>query len=153
MPCDVGYRTYVALSIPVPKPLVFKKKVEAPKIDAKLLQDIGEEDSAFAEWLSRLSDADVKKLLEQALKKAKKHVKNSGRVTFTIDSGCLEAKATYTNASEQGEVEGITDEVTARFQIEVLAMVADILDYETRITEVKVKNEAPRLLLEGEKHE
>ncbi len=145
MPCDIGYRSYVSVPLPVPKPLQFRKKAQAPKIDVDLLRNIGEEDNEFVEWLR---DLDIDRLLKKALANSVASVSGSSRVRFEIKDGNVVAKATYTNITEQRDVEGIAGAVMERFQMESLALIAQLLDYETRL--VKKKN---GWFLECEKHD
>ena len=151
MPCDLGYRSYMEVKIPAPQPLKFKKKIEAPKIDAELLRNIGEENSEFVEFLQ---DLDIGPLLEKALKLARQNIKNSNKIKFFIQNGSLQAEASYKSDSEKEAIERITAEVAARFQMEVLAIVLEILEYETSVTKEKNKGgQAGAIVLEGEKHE
>ena len=147
MPCDLGYKSFSRATVPVPKPLAFKKRAAAPKVDAELMERIGQDDPAFVEWVDEL---DVAPLLEQALAKTLAAVGGSP-VKFSIVDGGLAAEATYKDGAEKERAEAVADRVSARWQMEVLAIVAQLLDFETSVTVTREGgNEV--IMLEGEKH-
>lgn len=148
MPCDLGYKNFTSVTIPVPKPLAFKKKTVAPKVDAELMERIGQDDPDFIEWMNEL---DTAALLELALAKARPAIGGKMPVEFTVSAGGLSATATYKNDAEKAQVEEIADRVGRRWQMEVLAIVAQLLDFETTITVTKVGGQEV-ITLEGEKH-
>ena len=150
MPCNIGYKEYSRIKIPASQPQEFKEKTGPPKIDADLLAKIGETDSKFLEWLEEL---DILPLLEESLLRALAKVKESNLVSFTlINEGFLEANAKYTGSVQKKKIENITGLVFERFQIEVLGVVAQLLDYEIYIYEVTI-NGKKSYVLEGEKIE
>jgi len=147
MPCNIGYRVYAPIKIPAPVPQEFKSKTEAPKIDAELLDRLGETDPEFCEWLKEL---DIKALLEQALKKALSKVKIPNSLKIQVsDSGYLEAQASYTSEAQKAKLEKLSAKVASQFQLEVMKMIAELLDYETAVTEDKNGG----WVIEGEKNE
>lgn len=147
MPCDLGYKSFSRVTMPVPKPLAFKKRASAPKVDAELMERIGQDDPAFLEWMDEL---DAAPLLEQALKKALA-ADDASPVTFSIAGGGLTAEATCKDDAEKARAEEIADRVGRRWQMEVLAIVAELLDFETSLSAVRQDgNEI--IMLEGEKH-
>lgn len=132
MPCDFGYRSYAKVVIPAPLPQDFSVKSEAPEIDADLLEKLGVEDPEFVEWAR---DLNAKPLLEEALKRALAKT-DTGGVDFTVgNDGMLEARGSFTSASEKKKLEAATQKVTNRWQMETLGIVAELLDYTTTITE------------------
>lgn len=145
MPCDLGYKNVSAVVVPAPQPLQFKKRVTAPKVDAELLELIGQQDQTFVDWMNELDNGP---LLALALQRTLAEVGDTGPVSFSTDGGGLSAEAKYVGSAAKARVERIADEVGRRWQIEVLATVAQLLDYETQITETK----GGVLKLEGEKH-
>lgn len=147
MPCDIGYRVYAPIKIPAPVPQEFESKTEAPKIDAELLDRLGETDPEFCEWLKEL---EIKPLLKQALAKALAKVKVPKTLKLQIsDSGYLEAKASYTSSAQKAKLENLSAQVADQFQLEVMKMIAALLDYEIAVTEDKNGG----WVIEGEKHE
>lgn len=71
MPCNIGYKTYVPVRIPQPKPQTLKKKMPAPKVDQDLLNKLGVDDPGFVTWIDKL---DTKPLLEEALKRPREEL-------------------------------------------------------------------------------
>jgi hypothetical protein len=145
MPCDLGYKNVSRVTVPAPQPLLFKKRVEAPKVDAELLELIGQQDQTFVDWMNELDNGP---LLALALERALAEVGDTDPVSFSTDGGGLSAEAKYVGSAAKAKVEKIADKVGRRWQIEVLATVAQLLDYDTQITETK----GGVLKLEGEKH-
>ena len=148
MPCDLGYKSFNRVTIPAPSPLTFKKKVAAPKPDAELMERIGQDDPEFVEWMN---DLDASPLSAKALEKALTAYGNTFPVDFTIENGDLAAKAKYRTAADKEIVEKIVDRVGRLWQAEVLAIVAQLLDFETQITVTK-DGDGEIVMLEGEKH-
>ena len=145
MPCDLGFRSFTEVRIRPPKPLQFRKKVEAPKIDARLLRDIGEEDSEFARWLK---DLDVNPMLVKALKQTLAKTPGSGALKFSIKNGNLTASASFRTEAQKRGLERTANAVGERFQMETLKMVAELLGYEVRLVE-----KYGGFILEGERHD
>ena len=148
MPCDLGYKNVSRVTIPAPQPLTFKKRIDAPAIDAELLELIGQDDPGFVEWIS---DLDGAPLLAAALEKALAGFGNASPVDFSTDGGGLSATAKYRTAADKARVEKIVDRVGRLWQAEVLAIVAQLLDFETQITVMKEGGQEV-VMLEGEKH-
>lgn len=148
MPCDLGYKSFTSVTVPVPKPLAFKKKTAAPKVDAELMERIGQDDPAFVEFMNELETG---ALLRQALDAALAETGPVSPVTFTVEPGGLSATATYKNEAERERVEAIADKVGRRWQMEVLAIVAQLIDFETKISVVRTGGREV-ITLEGEKH-
>lgn len=66
-------------------------------------------------------------------------------------AGRLVITSTYTSASEKKRLEAMSAKLGERFQMEVLAIVAQLLNYHTQITQEE-KGGSTILVLEGEKH-
>lgn len=147
MPCDLGFKSYSRVDVPVPQPTVLKKRYAAPAVDAELLRLIGQDDAAFVEWINEL---DTSPLLQKALDAALAATKAKG-VTFSVDAAGLSAQATCTGDAEKRRAEKAIEKVSRRWQIEVLAVVAQLLDFETQVTVSKADGQDV-LMLEGEKH-
>lgn len=146
MPCDLGYRNYSRIRIPAPQPKELKTKSEAPKIDADLLAKIGEDDTAFLEWMRELN---IEPLLQEALRRAIKVAGPTKRITFYIAAnGDLIATAKYLNDREKKKLEEQIQTITNGWQMEVLSIAAELLDYEV----VKTESNGS-FTVEGEKHE
>lgn len=146
MPCDIGYRTWAELTIPKPTFQKFKKKVAPPKVDADLLEKIGEDDPAFLDWLDGL---DVQSLLKEALKRARKQVRGASNLNCSVlTDGSLVLSGKYQDENKRSRLEQLSERISRRYQIEVLAIVAELLDYDILITDC-----GDTLILEGEKHQ
>jgi hypothetical protein len=144
MPCDIGYRNVTRVRIPVPQPQKFKSKSKAPKVDADLLAKLGQDDPEFLDWLTGL---DIKPLIEEALKRALAKV-DGGGVGFSIGrGGDLVAEAEYRNDKAKKKIEKAVASVSARWQMEVLGVVAQLLDFAFVIR----ASGSGSLTLEGEK--
>ncbi len=148
MPCDLGFKSYSRVDVPVPQPMTLKKRYAAPQVDAELLQLIGQDDRAFVEWIGEL---DIGPLLQQALDAALAQKGQVPGARFGVDAGGLTVDATCRNDTEKRRVEKAVDKVSRRWQVEVLAIVAKLLDFETQVTVSKVDGREV-LMLEGEKH-
>ncbi len=132
MPCDIGYKGYARVEIPVPEPQRFDVKSEAPAIDADLLEKLGIEDPDFLEWVSGL---DRRPLLEEALKRALIRADTSG-LDFMVDNrGMLQAKGSYVSPAQKKQLEKVSAAVADRWQFEILGIVAELLDYTVTITQ------------------
>lgn len=130
MPCDIGYKTYVPVRIPQPKPQTFKKRMPAPKVDQDLLEKLGTDDPQFLGWVVELN---IKPLLEEALKRTLA-IQSSGNIRFTIDeNGNISAESSYLNSREKNEIEKITKKIFDRWQMEVLKIVTQLLGYDANI--------------------
>ncbi|MEK7654282.1 MAG: hypothetical protein AAB345_03300 [Patescibacteria group bacterium] len=146
MPCDIGYRSWAVITIPKPTYQKFKKKVSPPKVDTDLLSKIGEDDPEFLDWLNGL---DVQPLLKEALKRAKKQVRGSSSLRCSVlADGSLVMTGKYADSRKRGNLENLSEDISRRYQMEVLAIVAELLEYDIRITE-----RGDTLILEGEKHQ
>ncbi len=130
MPCNIGYKTYIPVRIPQPKPQTFKKKMPAPKVDQDLLEKLGTDDPQFLGWITELN---TKPLLEEALKRTLT-VQSSGNISFTIDeNGNVAAESSYLSSREKNEIEKTTNKVLDRWQMEVLKIVTQLLGYDANI--------------------
>lgn len=67
MPCDIGYKSIARIRVKPRMPSIFKERVEAPKIDKELSDNMGVDDAEFLEWASEL---DTTPLLNEALRRA-----------------------------------------------------------------------------------
>lgn len=67
MPCDIGYKNIARIRVKPRMPSMFKERVESPKIDKELLDNMGVDDAEFLEWVSEL---DTTPLLNEALRRA-----------------------------------------------------------------------------------
>lgn len=148
MPCDIGFKSYARAVIPISAPLAFKKRTTAPAVDAELMALIGQEDPAFVEWFNEL---DASPLLNQALAQALAAIGNTSPVSFTVKDSGLSATASYRTAAEKTRAEQIADRVGLRWQAETLAIVAQLLDFET-VVSVSMVDGREAVMLEGEKH-
>jgi hypothetical protein len=144
MPCNVGYRSISRTKIKQPQPETIRSETQAPQINAELLERLGQEDQQFAEWLQEL---EVGPLLTEALTRALNTVDDTAGVSFAIsDAGRLTAKATVNKRARKQRLQKIIDRVVARWQMEVIGIVAELIDYEIKIT-----TDGDALVLEGEK--
>ncbi len=133
MPCNIGYKTYAPIRIPQPQK--FKKKMPAPKIDQELLDKIGVNDPEFLSWM--IQELDVKPLLQEALKKALDACPTKAVEFSVTDDGYIAAEGQYKSREGLRRVEAATGRVLNRWQIEVLATVAQLLGYDTQISETE----------------
>ncbi|OGN06508.1 MAG: hypothetical protein A3B86_03615 [Candidatus Yanofskybacteria bacterium RIFCSPHIGHO2_02_FULL_38_22b] len=132
MPCNIGYKSIARVQIPAPQPQTFKAKADAPKIDADLLAKLGSEDEEFSEWLTELN---TEPLLKEALKRALSKLSIKGIELSVNDKGELEAKGSYVDAKEKKNLSETFSRVSERWQFEILGIVAELLDYEVKITQ------------------
>jgi hypothetical protein len=144
MPCNVGYRSISRTKIKQPQPETIRSETQAPQIEAELLERLGQDDQQFAEWLQELK---VNPLLTEALTRALKTIDDTAGVSFTIsDAGRLTTKATVNKRTQKQRLQKIIDSVVARWQMEVIGIVAELIDYDIKIT-----TDDGVLVLEGEK--
>lgn len=149
MPCDIGYRNYARVAIPMPNPQDFKSRNQAPQVDADLMEKIGVNDQEFLSWLQEL---DIRPLLSEALKRALSKI-DKGKLDFKVTSdGYLEARGSYIDAAEKKRLGKLAGQVAGQFQMEVLQIVAQLLDYETSLVRTQAEgNDVWKL--QGEKNE
>lgn len=143
MPCNIGYKSYSRIRIPAPQPQKFKSKAKAPEVDAELMTRLGQDDPQFAEWLNELN---IASLLTEALRRALART-DGGNVEFSIaKNGDLVAEAEYKSERSRKKIEKAVASISARWQMEVLCIIAELLDFRAVITTV-----GSSLILEGEK--
>lgn len=144
MPCNIGYKEVARTTIPKPVAKKFRAKVDAPKIDRELLNKIGEEDMVFVDWINNL---DILPLLQEGLGRAQNSVKAPDKTTVKINSdGSLDINADYDSDRGKRNLESFTNKLSGRFQMQILGIVAELLDYTIEISQDKNS-----LVLEGEK--
>ena len=143
MPCNLGYRSVAKARLAAPKPVTFESRQPAPEIDPELLERLGVSDPVFADWVRGL---DPTALLEKALERAIEAVGPSG-VELAIRGGELAARTTVRNDAERSRARRAIDQVARRWQVEVLRVVAEVLDYEVSLSEEADGS----LVIEGEK--
>lgn len=142
MPCNIGYKSYTEVKIPTPQPEIIRKRAQKPDLDADLMAKLGVNDPAFLGWLQEL---DTNPLLVEALKRALQAT-NPTMVTVTLTSeGVLETVATVRSSREKKQAANEIAAVVARWQMEILAIVAQLLDYCTTM-----RQENDGWILEGE---
>ncbi|MBI2030968.1 hypothetical protein HYT05_05075 [Candidatus Kaiserbacteria bacterium] len=142
MPCDIGFKSYAKITIPVPTPQTFSARFEAPNIDTDLLEKLGVEDPEFLAWAKEL---DQRPLLEEALKRALAKM-DAGGIDFIVNAdGMLEAKGSFTTTSEKKWLSEKASAVSDRWQFEILGIVTQLLDYTVNITQ-----KGDELILEAE---
>ena len=146
MPCDIGYKSYARVRVPVPEPQELREEIKPPEIDTDLLDKLGEDDPEFLGWLQGL---DIKPLLEEALRQTIAKIGDLGINVFISDNGYLVVRSTFRTEEEKRKIERSVTRFSNQFQMEVLAIVAQLLDYDTQIRNESVSN---NLVLEGEKH-
>lgn len=150
MPCDIGYKSYTRVRIPEPTTQKFKQKLDAPSIDADLLEKLGIDDPTFLEWAEEL---DIKPLLREALKRARGKTDVNGDIRLMInDAGQLVASARYRTPGEGRSIERQVGRIYGQFQFEVLGVVAELLGYEFVIKR-EISPDGETFTLEGEKHD
>lgn len=142
MPCNIGYRETFKATVAVPKPQAFRARGKAPRVDRELLKRIGVEDSEFAAWFREL---DVIPLLKVALDRTRQQVDTQGMQLSITPKGLMAIDAPYRRESQRARLAARTDRVLERWSFEVLAIVAQVLGYETRLTQ------SPALTLQAEK--
>lgn len=146
MPCNIGYKEVARITVPKPVAKKFKAKVDAPGIDQELLNKIGEEDQAFVEWINEM---DINPLLNEALKRAMVFVTLGGSVKINVNAdGSLEISGSYSNDDGRKKLESYTEKLSDRYQMEVLGIVAELLEYK-----IDISQNGDELVLEGEKHQ
>lgn len=147
MPCDIGYRSVAKAKVTAPEPQSFEARVGPPELDADLLEKLGQEDPVFADWLREL---DTGPLLGKALERALRAVRAPKGFELAIRNGRLSVRTTTRSASERTEARRVVSQVGARWQMEVLRVVAELLEFEVVLQSVK-ENGDDLLVLEGEK--
>lgn len=143
MPCDIGYKSYSRVRIPAPQPQRFKSKAKAPKVDAELMARIGQDDPQFVEWMDEL---DIAPLLQAALERALAQVDGAGVGFSVAKNGDLIAQAEYKTDRAKKKMEKAVEGVSARWQMEVLGVIAQLLDFR-----IDIAAAGSSLTLEGEK--
>lgn len=145
MPCNIGYKSYARVQIPAPQAKKFKSRAKAPKVDAELMARLGQIDPVFVEWMNEL---DIAPLLNEALQRALIKVGGDGVEFSVADNGDLIAKAEYKSDRARKKIEQVTAAVSARWQMEVLGVIAQLLGF-AFVIEGKG---ADSFSLTGEKH-
>ena len=149
MPCDIGYKDISRIRVKPKLPQEFKEKIKAPKPDKGLLDNLGIDDAIFLEWVSGL---DINPLLNEALKRALKAVGDIGKVEFRITNGELEISSKYMDAKEKRGIESIAKNISERFQLETIGIIAQLLDYTIEFSE-RAAGSNKFMTVEGEKEE
>ena len=147
MPCDIGYRSVAKAKVAAPEPQTFEARVGPPELDADLLGKLGQEDPVFAEWLSEL---DTGPLLEKALERTLQAIRAPKGFELAIRDGRLAARTTARTAAERAEARRVVSTVGERWQVELLRLVAELLELQVEVQSVR-ENGDPVLVLEGEK--
>lgn len=142
MPCYLGYRSIITLNLPIEQPETLREETKASSIDRELMDKIGEPE--FLQWLAGL---DIQPLLGEALKRALAKVKTDG-IKFALKGQFLQAEGTYVGQKQKGKMQAVINRVFSQFQMEILGIVAQLLDYE-----VVMFIENNTVVLEGEKME
>ncbi|MGC4115617.1 MAG: hypothetical protein QM765_13640 [Myxococcales bacterium] len=147
MPCDIGYRSVAKAKVAAPEPQAFEARLSPPELDEDLLEKLGQEDPVFAEWLRELDSGPlVAKALEQALQA----VRAPKGFEFAVRAGRLAVRSETRSASERFEALRVVSRVGERWQLEVLRIVAELLEFEVEL-QATTENGAQLLVLEGEK--
>ncbi|KKT81913.1 MAG: hypothetical protein A3B99_04500 [Candidatus Yanofskybacteria bacterium RIFCSPHIGHO2_02_FULL_44_12b] len=150
MPCDIGYKQVSRVTIPRPIPKKFTAEIKPPSIDRDLLAKIGEEDEAFLYWIN---DLDIRPLLQEALRRTVSASGSLKGLKIDVNSdGSLKIEGSYNNEKDKGSLERLTKQLSDRFQMDVLAIVAELLDYQIQVSWKEEDGETV-LVLEGEKHQ
>ncbi len=149
MPCDIGYRSVSRARLPDPAPQTFESRATAPAVDAELLDRLGQDDPAFLGWLR---DLEAGPLLATALERALAASTPLAfpSMQFAIRGGALAARATTRNDAERVRAEETAAAVSKRWQIEVLRMVAELLDFVVTVSRAR-ENGRDIWVIEGEK--
>jgi len=140
MPCDIGYRSVASATIAA-KPETLESRAAAPGIDQELLDRLGQDDPTFLGWLDTI---DIDALLGRALDRARE-AQDTGGAEFRIDNGALASRISVTGS--RAAAAAVVAAFTRRWQLEVLGVVCELLDFE-----VEISARAGGLFLEGEKH-
>lgn len=143
MPCDIGYKSVSRGRVEAAPPLAYENRTAPPEVDADLLASLGVDDPVFADWIREL---DTAPLLEQALERTLAAVGAPPDARLTIENGQLAARATAPDAARLDRTRRALDELARRWQLEVLGVVAELLDYD-----VSLARAGEALVLEGEK--
>jgi hypothetical protein len=121
MPCDLGYRSRADVRIQAPSKEPVQSRTKALDLDAELADRLGEEDPAFLDWLVEL---DAGPLLEKALERALAALQPGPSFSFRIANGTLAG-----STSVAAGAEAVFERVAARWQLELLGIAGEILDY------------------------
>ncbi len=142
MPCNIGYKSFATIKIPVPEPQTFKAESEAPDIDADLLAKLGQEDPDFVEWVREL---DSRPLLEEALKRASAGL-DIKLLRFNVNSkGMLEAEGKFVTAADKKRLSNAAAKISERWQLEILGIVTELMEYTAEI-----RQDGEELILEAQ---
>ncbi len=147
MPCDIGYRSVAKAKVASPEPQAFEARVAPPELDADLLQKLGQEDPVFADWLAEL---DAGPLLGKALERTLQAVRAPAGFELAVRGGRLALRTTVRSAADRAEARRVASSAGERWQVEVLRIVAELLDFEVELRSQSGEG-GPVLVLEGEK--
>jgi hypothetical protein len=147
VPCDIGYRSVAKAKVATPEPQAFEARVAPPELDADLLEKLGQEDPVFADWLREL---DAAPLLGKALERALQGIRPPQGFEFGIRGGRLAVRTTTRSAAERAEARRVVSTVGVRWQLELLRIVAELLDFQVEVQSVREDGDE-MLVLEGEK--
>lgn len=147
MPCNIGYRSVTEAVVKAPSPTVLQTRTSAPQVDAELLDQLGVQDPVFLAWMT---DLDPSPLLDVALQRMLAAMGTASGIDMSIQNGQLLARAVV-SAGDQATAERAMAERGRRFQLEVLRLVAELLDYE--MSEQSAGNSSGSWVLEGDKQE
>lgn len=149
MPCDLGYKVVAKTTVQSPIKKEFKDTIKPPKVDADLLEKIGVDDPNFIAWFQNL---DTKPLLIAVLNRILDKFSSNPNLKATInEAGNLVVTSSYQNELERQQLEGLSNQFGDDFQMAMLAVVAQLLGYQTLISKQRIAGE-PTLILEAEKH-
>lgn len=128
-------------------PLAYENRTAPPAVDSDLLASIGVDDPVFEGWLR---DLDTAPLLEEALARALAAAGTPPDATLGIENGRLVARATAPDTARLDRARDALDVLARRWQLEVLGVVAELLDHDVSISRVS-EDGRDQLVLEGEK--
>jgi hypothetical protein len=141
MPCDIGYQSVARARIAAKKPDTFASRASAPEVDRELLDCLGQDDPEFLAWWREL-DADP--LLQKALARTLVALGPLGDdVALSVQDGALSSRITAAKA----EAEALAAKIAGRWQMEVLRIVCELLDYDVSLT-----GRNGKLVIESDKH-
>ncbi len=143
MPCDLGFRSSSQVRVAAPAPQTFEARVAPPALDAELLERLGQEDPPFADWLLTL---EPEPLLAEALRRTLAVLPAPSALTLAIRGGRLAARGTSRSAKERAGLDRSLGAIARRWQLEVLRVIAELLDFEAVLEE-----DLTGLVVEGEK--
>lgn len=136
MVCNLGYKSYARVTIPTTQK--FQVRTLAPQIEADLLAKCG----ADPNTLSALQSLNFPSLLSLALQRTLLIVPVPSDVSVTIQGSMLDISNPSAQNSQIAQLNVLSSRLTEQFQLQVLNIVAELLDYKTKVT---------GLVLEGEK--